>query len=254
MRHDSGPAVSVVMPAHNARRFIGAAIESVVAQTIDDWELIVVDDASTDGTADIVQAFAWGDSRIRYIRNQCNVGVASTRNRALEMARGRYVAFLDSDDLWMPGKLQAQVTFLDTTEGTVSYGSYRRIDEDGRFLRYVQPPPTLDYRTMLRSNFIGNLTGIYRRAALADLRFERVGHEDYLFWLRAIRRAGTADATPSDEPLAAYRVARGSRSANKFRAMAWQWIIYRKHLALPMPYSSWLFLHYVFFAIAKRRS
>ncbi|WP_186332179.1 glycosyltransferase family 2 protein [Bordetella genomosp. 13] len=249
---DSAPAVSVIMPTHDARRYIAAAIDSVIAQTQADWELIVVDDASGDGTADLVQAYAARDARIRYVRNPRNLGVAATRNRALDLARGRYVAFLDSDDLWMPGKLRAQVAFLDQTRGAVSYGHYRRIDETGQAMGDVRPPAHIDYRAMLRSNFIGNLTGIFRRSELGDLRFVTAGHEDYLFWLDAMRRARTAAATPFDGPLASYRVLRGSRSANKLRAMAWQWRIYRDHLRLSVLHSAWLFLHYVFLALKKR--
>ncbi|ARP96983.1 glycosyltransferase family 2 protein [Bordetella genomosp. 13] len=253
MRRNSDPVVSVVMPAHNARPYIGAAIDSVQAQTFGEWELIVIDDASTDGTADLVHTYAARDARIRLARNATNVGVAATRNKALEMARGRYVAFLDSDDLWMPDKLRAQVAFLDGTQGWVSYGDYRRIDENGATIGHVRAPARIDYPAMLRSNFIGNLTGIYRRDSLSDLRFTAIGHEDYVFWLDAVRRAGSAAATPADGPLAAYRVAAGSVSGNKLRALRWQWAIYRQHLGLPLPRSVWLFANYVFNAVAKRR-
>ncbi|SAI67109.1 glycosyl transferase family protein [Bordetella ansorpii] len=253
MLSGENPAVSVVMPAYNARLSIGKAIESVRAQTLTDWELIVVDDASTDGTAELVREFAAGDERICHVVNAKNEGVALARNRALELARGRYVAFLDSDDLWMPGKLQAQVAFLDSSGGWVSYGSYRRVDEQGREIGFVQARDHVDYPAMLQSNFIGNLTGIYRREALPSLRFKVLGHEDYVFWLEAVRQAGTAVATPFDGPLAVYRVAAGSVSANKLRAIKWQWSVYRRQLGLPWPRSVWLFVHYIFFALAKRR-
>jgi len=250
---DSAPAVSVVMPAHNAVRFIGAAIESVLAQTHADWELIVVDDASTDGTSNRARAYAERDARVRYISTTHNVGVAGARNLGLEMARGRYIAFLDSDDLWFPRKLELQVEFLDSSQGSVSYGNYVRIDEQGNVIGNVNAPARVDYRAMLRSNFIGNLTGIYRRAPLAALRFDAVGHEDYLFWLNAVRLTGPAAAPPTEAPLAAYRVGPTSISANKFRAMKWQWDIYRKHLGLPLPDSLCLFPQYIFFALKKRR-
>lgn len=253
MPDDEQPAVSVVMPAYNARGSIDASIASVRAQTLADWELIVVDDGSSDGTRELVREYAAQDSRIKYVANPRNLGVAMTRNRGLDLARGRYIAFLDSDDLWMPGKLAAQVAFLDNTGIAISYGAYRRVDEASVILADVIPPAWVDYRAMLRSNFIGNLTGIYRREALGDLRFQALGHEDYLFWLNALRRVGLARATPFDGPIAAYRVAKGSRSANKLRAMGWQWAIYRKYLRLSLPSSIWFFFHYIFLALAKRR-
>ncbi|MCD0504148.1 glycosyltransferase family 2 protein [Bordetella petrii] len=248
------PGVSIVMPAYNARRFIGAAIESVLAQTCPDWELIIVDDASTDDTAEVVRAYQRRDARIRYEKSVPNQGVAAARNRALDLARGRYVAFLDSDDLWEPAKLAQQMAFMDQTGTDISFASYLRIDEDGRERSRVQVPARVRYTDMLTSNHIGNLTGIFRRARLADLRFEPVRHEDYLFWLHAIERVGQARATPSDAPLARYRTSAGSLSGNKLRAAGWQWTIYRHVLGLSVPRSACLFVCYAVNALRKRFS
>ncbi|WP_170947155.1 glycosyltransferase family 2 protein [Bordetella genomosp. 2] len=252
MTHEHPPAVSIVMPAYNAGRFIGAAIDSVLAQTCQDWELIVVDDASTDGTAGLVRAYQQRDARIRHERQPRNQGVAAARNRALEMARGRYVAFLDSDDTWEPAKLARQLAFMEQSGAAISYAAYLRVDDDGRELSRVRVPAVVRYADMLTSNHIGNLTGIFRRAELADLRFEPVRHEDYLFWLHAIERVGEARATPSDEPLARYRASAGSLSGNKLRAAGWQWRIYRQTLGLSVARSAWLFACYAVNALRKR--
>jgi len=252
MANETSPVVSVVMPAYNARRFIGDAIQSVLSQTHASWQLIVVDDASTDDTSEIVKALQAGDGRIRYERNQHNMGVAHTRNRALDLAQGKYVAFLDADDVWAPQKLARQVSFMEETGVSISYGDYFRIDGNRRTVGKVQAPASLRYEDMLKCNFIGNLTGIFRRGDLADLRFENIKHEDYVFWLRALGRVGQARATPSNEPLASYRVSADSLSANKFKAVRWQWTIYRSVLGLSVLRSISCFIWYAWFAVMKR--
>ncbi|MCS3507917.1 glycosyltransferase family 2 protein [Achromobacter sp. JUb104] len=252
MGAENKPLVSIVMPAFNAQRFIAEAIRSVLAQTYSNWELLVVDDSSTDDTAQIVKAFQQGEDRIRYRRSASNMGVVNSRNLALDTARGEYVAFLDADDVWETFKLDRQVAFMEETGVAISYGDYVRMDGDGRELGKVLAPEVVRYERLLRSNFIGNLTGIFRRVDLAGLRFEDSKHEDYLFWLRALGQVEVARATPSSEPLARYRVSSSSMSANKFHAARWQWAIYRSRLGLSAFRSSFLFLCYMWHAILKR--
>ncbi|WP_286937933.1 glycosyltransferase family 2 protein [Achromobacter sp. UBA4530] len=252
MNVEGRPLVSIVMPAFNARRYIAEAIGSVKNQTYGDWELLVVDDASTDETADIVRTFQREDPRILYSRNPDNQGVVRSRNNALDMARGRYVAFLDADDAWERCKLERQVSFMEETGVPISYGDYLRVDYDGHVVGKVVAPEILRYDDMLKSNFIGNLTGIFRRSELAGLRFEDIKHEDYLFWLRALARTGPARATPAGEPIARYRVSANSLSANKLKAARWQWRIYRSGLGLSVFRSMGFFLCYTWYAVAKR--
>ncbi|WP_051593531.1 glycosyltransferase family 2 protein [Achromobacter sp. DH1f] len=250
MTHSSAtPSVSIVMPAYNAQRYIKIAIDSVLGQTFKDWELLVVDDCSSDDTGKYVLDYQ--DERIRYIKNPQNLGVAQTRNRAIEAALGKYIAFLDSDDVWLPQKLAAQVALLEKG-ATISYGSYVRITEDGRPLATVAVPKSLCYGDMLKSNFIGHLTGIYRKDRLPELRFESGGHEDYVFWLRAVKMAGEIHAALPGTPLAYYRVVKNSLSSNKGKAMRWQWKIYRNVLKLSLLRSAYYFVFYVFNALRKR--
>lgn len=243
------PYVSIVMPAFNAERHIGQAIDSVIAQTFEEWELIVVDDCSVDGTA--LRVLSYADKRIRYLKNPQNWGVAQTRNAAIDVAQGKYIAFLDSDDQWLPGKLAAQVRHLDSGS-IISYGDYVRVAEDGRELGTVTAPMSLGYSDMLKSNFIGHLTGMYLKDRFFDLRFQPGGHEDYVFWLRAVRIAGQIHATSPGTPLARYRVREHSLSSNKIKAMHWQWRIYRKILNLSFARSSYYFSFYIFNAVRKR--
>lgn len=245
--------VSVVMPLYNGARYLRRPVESVLGQSHGQLELVVVDDGSTDGGADIVDDYARSDQRVRLVRNERNGGVAAARNRAIKLARGRYVAFLDSDDWWHADKLHLQLSTLGTHEAAIAYASYQRMSEDGNPLAIVEPPSTVDHADMLRSNHIGNCTGIYDRTRLGgDGCFRRIGHEDYVFWLDLVRRAGRAVRTDAAHPLAYYLVRDGSVSSNKLRAARWQWRIYRDVEQLGIVKSAWYMAHYVRHAVAKR--
>jgi glycosyltransferase involved in cell wall biosynthesis len=243
--------VSVVMPAYNAAKYIRGAVVSVLSQTYADWELVIVDDCSTDDTPQLLDALADADERIRVIHARQNGGVAAARNAAIAAARGSHIAFLDSDDGWHPRKLEWQMEHMEETGARVCYTAYDRITDDGHLLSRVRPPATVDYAQMLRSNHIGNLTGLYDRS-LGDATFPRVGHEDYVFWLELVRRAGHASCVPGDQPLAYYRVREDSVSADKWRAVCWQWRIYRDVARLGWLSSSQHMCHYAWEAVRKR--
>jgi glycosyltransferase involved in cell wall biosynthesis len=245
------PTVSIVMPVHNAENWLELSIGSILAQTWERWELVAVDDGSTDSSPQLLARYAERDSRIRPVLLEGNHGVANARNVALEAARGDYIAFLDSDDAWHPKKIELQVDWMEQTGVRVSYARYARVSEVGSVLSEVSPPPVLDYRAMLSSNHIGNLTGIIHRE-LRDLRFKEVGHEDYAFWLAAVKRVAAATCTPSDQPLAFYTVRQRSLSANKLRAARWQWRIYRDCERLGVINSLHYMLRYSINAIRKR--
>ncbi len=248
----SSDLVSVIMPVYNAEAWLRRAVDSVLQQSHRNLELIVVDDGSADSSAAMLEALACVDSRMRVQRQMVNGGVADARNAGVAMARGDYVAFLDADDWWHPAKLERQLTSLRRSGALISYGEYWRVAEDGRVLSRVTPPARVDWRDMLASNFIGNLTGMYART-LGDLPFRRIGHEDYVFWLEQVRRAGHAVRVESDEPLAWYLVRESSLSANKLRAAGWQWVIYREVEGLGLLRSMLCMLRYVWHALRKRR-
>lgn len=243
--------VSVVMPVYNAAAYLAGSIASVRAQTWPHWELLAVDDGSRDGSLELLRELAASDPRVRPLPQARNAGVAAARNAGIEAARGRWIAFLDSDDAWEPRKLELQVADMRARDLAISYTAYRRVAEDGRLLSEVRPPERVDYADMLRSNHIGNLTGMYDRR-LGDARFRKVGHEDYVFWLELVRRAGAAARVPHAEPLARYLVRGGSVSANKLRAARWQWRIYRDIEGIGWLRSARLMLHYGWHALRKR--
>ncbi|HKT29392.1 glycosyltransferase family 2 protein, partial [Dyella sp.] len=222
----SNDLVSVIMPVYNAEAWLRRAIDSVLAQHHDRLELLAVDDGSSDRSPEMLQTYAAADARVRVLRQPCNGGVAAARNAGIAAARGGYIAFLDADDWWHPAKLERQLASMRKSGALISYAAYWRVAEDGRLLSQVTPPPQVNWQDMLASNFIGNLTGMYARS-LGDVPFQRIGHEDYVFWLEQVRRAGRAVRVESPEPLAWYLVRERSLSANKLRAASWQWAIYR---------------------------
>jgi glycosyltransferase involved in cell wall biosynthesis len=243
--------VSVVMPAYNAEKYIRGAVASVLSQTYPSWELVIVDDCSSDDTPALLDSLAEVDKRVRVIHARENAGVAAARNAAIAAASGSHIAFLDSDDGWHPRKLEWQMEHMEETRARVSYTPYDRVTEQGHLLSCVRPPARVSYEQMLRSNHIGNLTGLYDRS-LGDAAFRTVGHEDYVFWLEMVRRAGSASCVPGDQPLAYYCVRDGSVSADKWRAACWQWRIYRDIAHLSWLSSSQHMCHYAWQAMRKR--
>lgn len=197
--------VSIVMPSYNSERFIAESIKSVQSQTYGDWELLVVDDCSTDDTVSVVEAMANEDQRILVFSNERNSGAACSRNRALREAKGDWVAFLDSDDLWAPEKLERQLTFMRDSGCSFSYTEYETIDEGGKPLgRRCSGPTRITRSGMRRYCWPGCLTVMYDRhevglVQIADLK----KHNDYAMWLKA---SDKADCLLLPEVLGRYRV------------------------------------------------
>lgn len=239
------PLVSIIMPAYNAEQFIAQAIESVQAQTLTEWELIVSDDASTDATLAIVRRIAEQDARIVVLEPAGNHGPAHARNRAIEHAAGRYIAFLDSDDLWKPGKLETQVGFMQQNQVAFSFSSYDRLAEDGAFLGEHRVARAVNYRSLLKSCTIGCLTAIYDtdvfgKKFMPDVR----GAEDFGLWLSLLKNIDKA--YPVVDNLASYRVRTHSLSSDKWKAAFYTWRVYRKVENLSFFPSIYYFLHYAF--------
>jgi len=237
------PSVSVVMPAFNSVKYIKLAIESVQAQAIDNWELLVSDDGSSDATPAIVSQYAQEDSRIRLLSAGANRGAARARNSAIEVARGRYIAFLDSDDLWKPQKLERQLAFMQSGDVAFSFSSYDRVDEQGNYINthVVGLPQTYD--SLLKSCVIGCLTAMYDSEKLGKVYMPELRKcEDFGLWLRLLKRVDAA--YPLAESLALYRVHANSVSANKLSAARYTWALYHDVEKLGFARSAWYFAHY----------
>ena len=245
------PLVSIITPAYNAAAFISETIESVQAQTFHDWEMLVSNDASTDRTGEIVQAFAKLDPRIRVLSHTSQRGAAEARNAALEKAQGRYICFLDSDDLWLPEKLARQLAFIRERGAAFSYTAYRRMSQDGTNTgRLIDVPERLTYEDLLRNTAIATLTTMLDQEKTGPLRLQDVGYEDYALWLSLLRQGHVAQGLRED--LARYRVVAGSLSSNPLRALRRVWHIYRHLEGLSVAKSLWCLLQYLLRASLKR--
>lgn len=244
------PAVSVVTPVWNAAATLAETVASVREQTFADWEMLLVDDGSTDGSRALAEALAAADPRIRLLVQEANTGAAAARNRAIRAARGRFIAFLDADDLWRPEKLARQVPVLAAGHPLV-FAAYRRIAADGRPLGIVRPPARVSRSDLLKGNAIGCLTAVYDTAALGRVEMPQVARrQDYGLWLELLRRTPHAHGLP--EVLADYRVRAGSLSADKRAAARATWALLREVEGLPRHRAAWCFAHYAVGGVAKR--
>ena len=242
----SGPLVSVIMPSFNAERYIAEAIDSVIAQTVTDWELIVVDDASTDATAAIVAHYRQRDSRIRLISQQSNQGAANARNRGLDAARGELIAFIDSDDVWHPEKTAKQVAVMERQQADISYTAYERVRKPHQRGAVVSVPDRIEYHTLLCRCVIGCSTALVRRATCGAVRMPPIKRrQDHGYWLELLR-GGSRTAVGINEALVRYRLHRGSLSANKVVAAWYSWKLLRTVERIPVGKSLWLFGRYLF--------
>tara|TARA_R110001583_G_scaffold69129_2_gene196179 strand:- start:20884 stop:21657 length:774 start_codon:yes stop_codon:yes gene_type:complete len=246
-----GGLVSIIMPSYNNGQYINKSISSVLSQTYTNWELIIIDDASDDNTLSVVRYFT--DKRIKVFSNSINKGVSRTRNIGIEAARGQYIAFLDSDDLWFPNKLSLQITALkENVNAVCSHGSYIRTDLNGKHLGYVKAESNVYLNTLYKGNFIGNLTGIIDRSKVGTILQKPVGHEDYLMWLDVLSLKNGSYSLAIIDVVAQYRVHAKSKSSNKFKSLVWHWEILRKQKKLTVCFSCYYILHYLVNAIKKR--
>lgn len=233
-RPESTPLVSVIMPAYNAEKYIEQAIRSVQKQTVRSWELIVVDDRSTDKTAEQIRRLAAEDMRIIPVYSETNHGAAESRNIALRQCRGEFVALLDADDVWHPQKLERELERARKTDADLVYSSYAMIDEQGTrcFSDFIVEEST-DLQSMLNCNTIGCSTVLMKAKVLEKRPFVTdFYHEDYVMWL-SLLQAG-CKAVGVRDILVDYRVARGSRSFNKLKSAKNRWRVYRDYLKLPL--------------------
>lgn len=247
------PIVSVVMPAFNSEKYIQQAIDSVRRQTLNEWELIIVDDCSTDLTYDIACKIAQEETRIKIIQNVTNCGAAASRNIGFLQCSGKYIALLDSDDLWEPEKLKKQVECAEISGADIVYCSYAIVDEQGKRKSpdFIVPDNT-DFHSMLKSSVISCSTALLSKEVTRNHQFPAgMYHEDLAYWLLLLKNGATAAGIP--EVLAAYRITPGSRASNKIKSAVNRWKIFRKFFHLPLWESISLLIQYAYLGLLKYR-
>lgn len=250
------PLVSVIMPAFNAAGYIEAAVNSVISQSHSNWELFIIDDASSDKTFQIIKALSKADPRIKISHNNENCGAGVSRNKGIKAARGDYIAFLDADDLWKPKKLEIQLEIMQEQTAAVCFSSYEQIDEKGNSRHeIIEALPVLTYKKLLKSNYLGNLTGMYDVRKIGKIYAPNIRkRQDWALWLEAIKKSGPAIGIL--QPLAEYRVRKGSISRNKYKMLRYNFNIYYKVLKFSFLKSSWwllIFLKEHFFVKSKQK-
>ena len=221
------PLVTVIMPVYNAERYMEQSIESIIAQTYQKWELLIVDDGSTDSSVQIMQEYCSKDRRIQMILSTGNEGVASARNKGIQAAKGEYIAFLDSDDLWKAEKLEIQIHYMQEHNCGFVYSAYDVIDEKNVYQKTITPYwDKVSYKKLLNTNIIACCTAVIKSEYIKDNLVPQLKHEDYATWLNILKNHQLiAECVPGI--LASYRLVKGSVSSNKIKTIGWNWRIYR---------------------------
>ena len=242
--------VSVVMPAYNAEAFIAEAIASVRGQTFPHWDLIVVDDCSTDDTVRVACEWMERDPRVKVVRLPVNGGTSAARNLGLSQCSGRYIAFLDADDVWAPEKLEKQLAFMVQYNVGFSFTAYQKFGSAGPG-GVISARPSVSWRDMLKGNRIGCSTVMLDTRLFPQIRFPTgLGRqEDYALWLSLLRGGGLAYGL--NEPLMRYRVHEASKSSRKLRSVTAQWLVYRELEKLPPLRAAWYLGHYAVRGVVK---
>jgi teichuronic acid biosynthesis glycosyltransferase TuaG len=246
------PMISIITPSYNASLFIEHTIASVRMQTFQNWEMIIVDDCSTDNTPDILERIEKEDERIHVIYLNQNGGAAVARNIALQYAKGRFVAFLDSDDCWKPEKLQKQLSFMQTNNYAFTFTAYEFVTNEGVMLnKQISAPAQISYDDMLKNTIIGCLTVMIDRQIVGDFQMPNIRtRQDLATWLAILKKG--INAYGLNENLAEYRIGNPSISRNKWKAAKMNWFVYRRVEKLNVLKAFWCFSHYAFHAVLKR--
>lgn len=242
--------VSVIVPVYNAEDFMCETLDSILSQTYKNIEIICIDDMSKDSSRLIIEDYASRYENIRPIILEENGGVSNARNVGIANARGRYIAFLDSDDVWMPEKIEKQIKFMVENKYAFTFTGYRFMDADSKLLNtVVHAKKDLTYDKLLRQNAISCLTVVIDRAYIEDIYMPKIHHEDYAAWLRILKKGYKAYGL--DEVLAKYRTRQNSLSGNKIKAAGWTWNILRNEENLGLMKAIYCFCYYAVVNVYK---
>ena len=240
------------MPLYNCEHFVIDAVSSVIEQTYKNWELIIVDDKSTDDSYILTQEFIKRDSRVHLHQMVFNSGASATRNYAIKLAKGTYIAFLDSDDLWKSNKLETQILFMQKNNVYLSYTAYQWINEKEEVLKdKITAADQVDYKKLLKKNTIGCLTAVYDCSKIGKFYFNTSlnKQEDYQYWLEILKTIPSAKGI--DISLGYYRIRQNSLSSNKIIAATYVWKILREYQKIPLLKAIYYFGYYAVNSVLK---
>ncbi len=240
------PLVSIIMPVYNSERFLEDAIRSVINQIYLNWELWLIDDNSSDNSKQIISNFTAIDKRIKSILLTVNSGAAIARNTAITRSVGKYIAFLDADDIWLPEKLLNQINFMEMNERSFTFTSYAIMDENGKDLkRTIAAPETVRYKQLLKNNTLGCLTAVYNSEKLGKMLMPEIRkRQDYGLWLNILKKGVIGYGL--QETLAMYRTGDTSLSNKKMNVLKYNWILLRKHQHLSFFVTLYYFIFFLF--------
>jgi teichuronic acid biosynthesis glycosyltransferase TuaG len=242
--------VSIIMPAYNCEKYVAEAINSVISQTYQSWELLVIDDGSKDNTLKIINGFGSKDSRIRPIQNEKNIGVSETRNIGIVLASGEWIAFLDSDDMWEKTKLEKQLKVAEENSAEFLFTGSSYINEEGKpFKGILEVPEEVSYKKLRNHNVISCSSVLIQKRFLDNIKMEKDEmHEDYAVWLRVLRTGVKAYGV--NEPLLIYRISRNSKSGNKMKTVKMTYKVFRFIGINPIS-SAYFMMRHVLGAVGK---
>lgn len=244
--------VSIITPLYNCSDFLEQTIQSVLSQTYQDWEMIMVDDCSKDNSLDLAQRYAAQDDRIQVFQLEQNSGAAVARNTAIEAAKGRFIAFLDSDDLWFPEKLEQQIHFMLRQNVAFSYTAYEKINESGNAFGVMGVPEKVSYKQLLKTCVIGCLTAVYDTEKLGKVYMpSNTKREDFATWLNILKQVDYAHGLK--RPLAQYRVYANQTSGKKANMAKENWRLYRDLEKLNLLQAGYYFTHYAIRGVLRTK-
>ncbi|WP_041809173.1 glycosyltransferase family 2 protein [Evansella cellulosilytica] len=251
VENKSMPLISIITPTYNSENYIADTIESVLAQTLDDWEMIIVDDCSTDNTTSVIRSYVEKDERVKLIQLEKNSGAAIARNTAISHSVGKYIAFLDGDDQWLPEKLEKQLQYMQEKGASFSFTKYKTMDQKGEETgTIVDAPETVNYHQLLKHNVIGCLTVMLDVEKVGQVKMVDIrSRQDYVLWLELCKKGFEAHGI--QEVLAKYRVSQHSLSSNKVKMAKQNWKVYREIEDLSLLKSLWYFINYAFYKLSK---
>jgi teichuronic acid biosynthesis glycosyltransferase TuaG len=246
--------ISVITPAYNTEKFINRIYNSLKQQKYKYFEWIIIDDCSNDRTLALIQEFIHESIlNIKLLKNNTNLGIAESRNKGLNIAKGEYICFLDADDFWLKDKLSVQLDYMKKNNILISYMDYKHVDSNGIPIKVITPPTQCTREMILKSNCIGTLTCMIKKELIYKNRFIKHGHEDYILWLELLSKTPKAYKVNTTFPLCNYTVSRNSVSGKKLKAATWQWSIYRNILNFSLIKSIYYFTFYIINGILKHK-